>query len=249
MSEQLNEGEVEAQDSETAPEQKEKVTFSDDQQVIVNRLTAEGRENVRTERQKTADVQRQLEEARALVPKETRPNVSNAGDIYDDNFEANQQARETQIREQAEFDTRQQVGAEQAHQAQVVEQNRQQAVFNDSITKFNGTAESFGIDSGTLQQMDGAIASHGGLRHDVGSRVLADDKGMLIYRHFSQNPDDIYTINRMSEGDAAVFVNEIKVKAVALNAKRTSSAPDPAQNLSGSGLSPTKRGSGGATFE
>ena len=242
MSEQLNE-------SGTAPEKKEEITFSEEQQKVVDNRLAEKAFETREERRKSADLQKQLDEVKAKIPKETRPEVPKPGDIYDEDHEEQQAAREEVIRKQAKFDARQEFDVQAAQDKQLADQQAEQASFNDSLTKFNETAVKFDIDAPTLQSMDATIASHGGLRFDVGTRVVNDEQGMLIYKHFSQNPDDIYRVNQMSEGDAAVFVSDIKTRAAALFIKKGSDAPDPPDVLRGGGIPPEKRGPEGATYE
>ena len=245
----MSEQELPGEQSETETASEEKVTFSEEQQKLVeNQLAAKAFET-REERRKSVELQRQLDEVKAQIPKETRPDVGNAGDVYDEDFETKQTQREAQIREQATFDARQTFRTEQAQDEQQAEAQRQQASINDSLQKFSASAADFDIDAGAFSQIDRTIGSYGGLRTDVGNRVLNDDKGMLIYQHFAQHPDDIQKVNQMDVGSAAIFVNDIRTKAVALHTKNPSNAPDPTETLKGSGAAPTKRGPGGATYE
>jgi len=247
MSEQLNEGEQ--PESGTAPEKKEEITFSEEQQKLVDSQLAAKAFETREERRKAADLQKQLDNVKAQIPKEARPEVPKAGDVYDEDHEQQQQVREEGIRKQARFDARQEAAVETAQNQQIADQQAEQTRFSDSLRKFNDTATKFDIDAVTLQSMDATIASHGGLRFDVGTRVVNDEQGMLIYKHFFQNPDDIYRINQMNEGDAAVFVSDIRAKATALFTKKASETPDPAETLTGSGVPPDKRGPENATYE
>jgi len=248
MSEQLNDGEQPGS-GDTAPEEKEKVTFSQEQQAIIDKVAEDGRSKVIEERRKSADLERQLEESRAKIPKETRPEVPKSGDVFDDDHEERTAAREEGIRKQAKFDARQEFDADAAKDKELAGQQAEQARFNNSLKKFNDTAGKFDVDAATLNTFDTTIASHGGLRYDVGTRVVSDEQGMLIYKHFAQNPDDIYRVNGMTEGDAAVFVSEIKSKATALFTKKASETPDPAETLTGAGVPPEKRGPKNATYE
>jgi len=245
MSEQLNEGDK--PESGTAPE--EKVTFSEEQQKTVDKIAADGREKFQSERQKAADLQKQLDEANARIPKETRPEVPKSGDVFDDDHEERTAAREEGIRKQAKFDARQEFDTQAKKDKELADQQAEQARFNDSLRKFNDTAVKFDIDAATLDSFNATIASHGGLKYAVGTRVVGDEQGMLIYKHFAQNPDDIYRVNGMTEGDAAVFVSEIKSKATALFTKKASETPDPAETLTGAGVPPEKRGPKNATYE
>ena len=239
MSEQTNEGEHQTSDepsSDTAPEQKEKVTFNEDQQAVSDKVALQGRDNVRSERQKTADLQRQLEEAQAKIPKETRPTVNEAGETFEEDYEANRNKRETQIRAQATFDARAEWDAEAAQTAQLAQQQTQQLAYQDSVTKFNGTAQTFGIDQNQLAVMGQTIASYGGLTPDVSSFVINDEQGMLIYQHMAANPLDIQTVNNMTPMQAGVFLESVKTKQAALNTKKTSDTPDPPDRLDGGGV-------------
>lgn len=237
---------------ETAPEQKEEITFSEEQQKIIDNKIAGKAFEVREEKRKGAELQRQLDEAKANVPKEVRPDVVASGDIDDVDYETQRTQREAQIRTQAEFDARARFDAEAVQNAQQAEQQKQQQDFQDKTTKFYGTAAQFDIDQQALAVMDQTIASYGGLSPVVGEFVLGDEQGMLIYQHLSNHPEDIQTVNSMNPIAAAGFINEIKVKQTALNTKRTSSTPDPATRIDGGGPDPDGGKypfSAGATFE
>lgn len=252
MSEQLNEGEGQTSQepsSETAPEQKEKVTFDPDQQAVIDKVALQGRENVRTERQKNADLQRDLDEARAKIPQEVRPSVIEAGDTFEEDYETKQQTREEQIRKQAVFDARGKWDAEAQQADQIATQQKQQQDFNDSVVTFRETASKFDIDQNAVALMDQTIASYGGVTPEVGQFIINDEQGMLIWQHMASNPLDIQTVNNMPLQQQGIFLADIKAKQVALHTKNQSTAPDPAENLTGSGVPPGKRGSKGATYE
>ncbi len=247
MSEQSNEAEQQPE-SGTAPEQKEEVTFSEEQQAVVDKIAAKGRDKTRAGQQREADLQRQLDEAQARIPKETRPNVPNAGDVYDEDFEASQVQREEAIRKAAEFDTRAQVEQENEQKAQQAVVVEQQKVFDETISEYGKRATKLGITPEDVQTAM-AIVNQTGVSEEVGNFILADENGPLITKYLSENQQDIDTLNQLDAISAGIFIGSVKEKAVALGIKQTSTTPDPAETLSGAGVPPSKRGPEGATYE
>lgn len=243
--------ETESEEVETAPQEEKKAEFTEEQEKSIQNRMSSKAFDVREQKRQNAVLRRELDEAKSKVPEVTRPDVQGTGDIYDEDYESQRQAREEQIRAQVEFDTRRQVGAEQAQQTQAAEFQKQQASFDEALTKFNGSAVKFDVDPAQLDVMDKTIASYGGLSPTVGQFVLNDDQGMLIYKHMASNPDDIQRVNTMDPMAAGIFLNDIKTKQAALFTKKTSGAPDPADRPEGGGVD-SESGkyphSGGATF-
>lgn len=243
------EAEVEViETTDTAPEQKEEVEFNEEQQKVFNDGMAGKAFEVREEKRRSAELQRQLEEFKANVPKEARPDVQGTGDIYDEDYESARTAREGQIREQATFDARQAFQNEQVQQNQLVEQQKQQAAYQESLTEYGNRAAKIGITPQELQQA-GTTVSQNGLRQDVINFLIADTDGPVMTRYLSENLVDVDSVNRMNPMQAGVFMNDIREKAKALYTKTPSGAPPPADTLNGSGIVPQKRGVGGTKFE
>jgi len=249
MSEQQNETEQTTQDdSGTAPEQKEKVVFSEEQQAVVNKIAAEGRDKTRAGQQREADLQKQLDEAQARIPKETRPNVPDVGDVYDDDHEERQTAREKAIREAAVFDTRQTIEQENNLKAQETATVKQQKAFDDTISEYSKRATKLGESPEDVQAAMTTV-NQIGVSESVGNFILADEHGPLITKYLSTHLEEIDTINSLDPISAGIFMSELKEKAVALGIKQTSTTPDPVETLNGAGVPPSKRGPKGATFE
>jgi len=244
---EVAEQQPEAQESAERREEP-KVEFSEEQQKIVDSQIAGKAFEVREEKRQKAELQRQLDEVKANIPKEARPDVPNAGDIYDEDYETNRAAREAKLVEQARFDERQTVQGEQVQQAQHADLQRQQEAFNQQVSEFGNRATKAGINPQELQTAMNTVNQYG-IRQDIGNFVIADEQGHLITKYLAENPQDIDTVNKLDGMNAGIFMNTVREKAVALYTKRTSDAPDPPDNLTGSGVPPRKRGAAGATFK
>ncbi len=219
--------------SDSEPEQIEKVTFDERQQAKVDELIGGKVKQTRQAERDNADLRRQLDEAKARIPVEQRPEVAADVDIYS---EDDLRRHETAIRAQARFDARTEYDADAEQNRVLDEQRRQTASFNDSLTRFRDTAANFDIDPAQMSAMDQTIGSYGGLNPAVGQFVINDDKGMLIYQHMAANPGDIAKVNGMDPMTAGVFLNDIKAQQTARNTKKVSDTPAPADRPDGGGV-------------
>lgn len=231
---------------ENQEEQPEKVVFDDKQQAKVDEIVGGSVKRFREEERKNADLQRQLNEANAKIPVEPRPDVPEMPDPLDADFEQKMSKRDKAISDASAFDAREAEAkrtqeATQHQQAQVAQQE-----LETTVSTFKGRADGLGIKPDVLS---GAIASLNGqgMNAELGSHIMADEKGPAITVFLDQNPLVVDKMRTMTTAQAAAFI-ETDVKP-ALSSKKTTSAPTPATNVEGGGAPPGERGPKGATFE
>lgn len=242
-------------ETDSAPEQEgtpEKVEFSEEQRKLfdkaINKKTFQQRQSERDSDAKINDLEQKLEEANAKAPQQTRPNIPDMPDAFDDNYQEQMTQRDEAIRTAAEFDGRQSAQQAQLQAQQQAALAEQQQARNKVVESYADNATKLGVDATELQAA-GAIVGNFGLDDQVVEFILQDDQGPLITKYLANNPMEMETLRNLSPMGAAVRIgNEIKKEAAALGVK-TRSAPDPAETLSGSGISPKDRGPKGATFE
>lgn len=238
--------------SESAPDSGEsheqKITFTEEQQKVVNDLAAKKTFKIREAEREAEALRQQLAEAQAKVPQETRPEVPELPDPYDDNYQEVLAKREEAIRAAAKFDAAETVRQEQ-QQAQVLQQQQeQQQVLVKTVTDYAKRAETLGVNAQELQVAGNTVQQYG-IDDQVVMHILNDEQGPLITKYLSQNPQALETIRNADPMSAAVYIStEVKTKAAALGVKPPT-APDPVETLTGAGVAPGERGPKGATFE
>ena len=234
------------------PQESAKVTFSDEQQKIVDGIVGKKVYNAREAERRADSLKRENDELRRQLPTETRPVVPTVPDRYDfDNDEAYSQAvagRDALIGNAAAFDERQ----SQAEINRNVEQRMaQEATFIEhqkDAQSYSNRALELGIKQQDLLVAGQMVASIG-IQDEIAGFILKDEAGPLITQFLAANPLVLDEISRMSPMDAAIQITSVIKPKVAELMPRTTQAPDPVEPLRGSGVPPLERGPEGATFE
>lgn len=224
-----------------------KITFTDEQQRVINDLAAKKTFKIKEAEREAERLRRELEEARAKLPQETRPDIPPIPDPYDDDYEARLKERDEALRRATEYDLRQQVIQQQQQAAQQQKLQQEQEALVARATAYSENAAKKGIKPDQLQAAGGVVAQFG-LRDDVASEMLADADGPLMTVYLASNPQAIEELN--SAGPVQLGSIYAKVKQAAAGvAPKSTSAPEPSDPLKGSGVIPRERGPKGATFE
>lgn len=232
--------------SESSPEP-EKVTFSDEQQKIVDGIVGKKVFATKEAERKNEALQRQLEEVQAQIPKETRPDVPLMPEAFDDDFESKVQQRDEAIRKAASFDAQQQLQQQQEQQQAAAKQQEEVQVLNTKIQTYAENARQSGIDAQQLQTA-GNIVTTFGLRADVTEAILGEQDGALMTLYLAANPIAIEQLNSANTIAIGSLYQGFKTEAAKLKPK-TTSAPAPLEDLPGAAVLPSERGPRGATYE
>ena len=243
------EGSESAPDSEGQHE--EKVTFSEEQQAKVNEIIGEQtqkRRQAEREAQERLEAQaRELEELKSQIPSQTRPNVPDLPDPYDDDYEVRIQQRDEAIRKAAEFDAAQEREREFQTLREQEQKLEQAKSVQDAAQSYVKRAEKLGIAPDELQAA-GQVVNSFGIPDSVAHQILIDDQGPQITKYLSQNLPELDSLIRANDFQAGQLYTAIKTKAVALSAK-TSDAPPPPDKLKGGGMPLTDWGPDGINYE
>lgn len=171
-------------------------------------------------------------------------------DSFDDNFDEQLAQRDEAIRIKAEFDTSQQVYAQQ-QQFQQQQQAAQRAVDNQStVTAHKARASKLGIDDAEMTAAESQVLTFG-LAPECLEHILKDESSPLIVKHLAANPQEGFELAAMSPYAIGVHLEGIKAKAEALKPK-SSNAPAPVDTLQGNGADPEAgkyKNLGGVKFE
>ena len=237
----------EVDQSESAPEAEEKVTFTEAQQKVIDDLAAKKTFKIREAERKAEQLQKELEAVQAKIPKEAPPQIPDKPDPYSDNYEDQFANWEAARVARAEFDARERMRQQEQDQLAYQAEQEQQQVVAEKISEYSNRAKSLGVDAQELAQA-GSIVQQYDLNDQIVMHILQDDQGPLITKYLSQNPQALDYIRQSDPLSAAVYIStDIKAKAAGLAVKKPT-APDPVETLNGAGVAPNQRGPKGATF-
>lgn len=120
---------VENTDSSTGSEgneEKEKVTFTPEQQAVFDREIGKKTWAMREKEREAEELRQKLAEFESAKEQEQRPVVPDEPDPLDEDYEARQREREQQVAAAARYDERQKVLTEQRERAEQEKQQKAQ---------------------------------------------------------------------------------------------------------------------------
>ena len=200
------------------------------------------------EKRRADEAERRLAE---MQPKPQAPQLVEAPDPFDDDYEIKQAAYIESVRQQAIFENNQRLSQELTQSQQAAAQREQQARENAKIQAYVDNAKAMSISIEQLEQAGQVVGSYG-LSKDVQMFIVDDKQGPLITQYLAANHADAETIASMPPLQAAIYIERtIKPKVAALKPK-TTSTPNPATRVSGGGGDKDAgkyRFSKGATFD
>lgn len=225
----------------------QKITFSAEQQKVIDDLAAKKTFKIREAEREAEQLRQQLQEVSAKLPQESRPEVPPIPDPYDDDYQGKLQERDQALLKAAEYDVRQQVLQQQQAELQQQQQQQEQQQLVEKASAYTDNAKKKGIAADQLQTAGNVVASFG-IRDDVASEMLSDVDGPLMTVYLAANPHMIEQLNSASAVQLGSVYAKVKAASAGVAPKATS-APEPVDTLSGSGVVPKERGPKGATYE
>lgn len=234
---------------DTAKEQA--VKFDERQQEKVNDLIADKVRKQREAERKAERLEKELAEARAQMPKQTRPIVPEVPDPYaltDEQFRAQIRQREEIMRQQATYDAQQQILLQQQQAEQRRIENERIVALESDAEQYRTRALKVGVNSEDLAAA-GMAVNQFGIDNALAEMILKDADGPLITLYLSKNLVELEALSKMNTLQAAVkLVTDIKQKAATLK-RKTSTAPDPINTPRNTGAGSRNHGADGATYE
>ena len=205
--------------------------LSEGAQKVINKKHWEAKEAER----RADEYKRKFEELQSQqqTAQNVEPIVPPMPDAFDDNFEQQVQERDRKIQERAVWQSEQNFLKQQQESQFAEQQQQQQQKVMQSVQTYEERAKEFGIDKKELEQV-GNLVSQSGISIDLQMDLLDDPDGALIVKHLASDVNSLDQLTRMTPYQAANFINS-KVRPQAIKLKpRTSTAPPPVDNLSGS---------------
>lgn len=248
LGEEFQEEVQEESPPEEEPKEPGKIEFTPEQQEVFDReigkKTAKMREREREleeERRRREELQQKVEQYEAPV----RPDIPDAPDPYDDNYEEQQKARDAAIAKAAEYDARQAAIEEQNRQVLQQQQEAAQKQIIETVTTYSERADKLGIKADELQVAGNRVADFG-IDNSLAQHILSDELGPAITMHLSSNVQDMEKVAQMSPMQAAIYI-ETNVKPN-LQQKTVEPPPEPVEQVDGKGFA-AERGPSGVTYE
>lgn len=162
--------------------------------------------------------------------------IPDVPDPYGDDFDGKMATRDAALLAQANHNSNQAAIQQQAqHQQQQAIQQQQERVQKSAIA-YDARATELGISKDELQAAGGAVLNYG-LSEELAMHILSDPEGPLIIKHLAANPQEGFDLASMSPYEAEHHLSTVRAKVEALKPK-TSSTPDPVDNLQGNGIDP-----------
>lgn len=233
---------TEAEGAESAPEEPKK----EEQTRLDKRINQKHRE-LMEERRRAEELQKRLD---AIEQKQTeqRPEIPKIPDPYDDDYDEQVKRRDAAIAAAAAYDARQEQLAEQKRLASLQEQYRRNRDLDNMVTSYSDRAAKAGVKPEDLAEAGQFVAAYG-VSDDLTRFILADEQGPSFTMFLARNPGHLDAIQGMSALQAVSYL-ESKVRPNLVNPRKNSEpAPEPAETLTGGGVTPRERGPKGATYE
>lgn len=237
--------------SESAPDKGEnpdkKIEFTDEQKRYFEEVVGKKAFKAREAEREAARLREELEKVKAQAPKETRPDIPDKPDPYEDGFEERLQARDEAIRKAAEFDAQERFRQEQEERQKTEAEQRAQNERQQVIQDYAQRALKLGVTEQELYKAGTTVTNYG-IDEQIEDFILQSDQGPLITVFLEQNLLELDKVRQMDPLSAAVYIEtSLKPKAAALKTQVTN-APDPAETLTGAGVT-SYEGPKGATYE
>ena len=233
--------------TETA--QEEKVETPEEKLAKLESVVKEKAFKEREAKREAEQLKERLAELQANQPKESRPNIPEVPDPFDDDYAEKIRQRDEALAKATAFDAKQQVLQEQAEAAQKQRQLQEQKALSERVTSYTERAAKLGVDNKALQEAGARVVQYG-ISDDIANYLLDHEQGPIITTYLSGSPMELEALRGMVPMQAAVYIESaIKDKALQLGVKKQTTAPEPVEHLSGAGASPKTPGLEGVKFE
>ena len=222
---------------------------NDGAQKAINKQHAKFREEERLKVAAQNDAKELREKLDAIEANKADVTIPPIPDPYDDDFEEKVKARDKAITHRATQDAQKQVAIDQqsasAEAAKKAENERFQLLIDD----YDKRIVTLGLDKTEVRAAGDKVMGYG-IPFELVEHIADMDDGPLITTYLAENPILVDDLRHMTSMQAAVKINsDIKLAASAMK-PQASSAPDPAETLSGRGAGEKQSAFlDGATFE
>ena len=216
-------------------------------QAAIDKVIGEKTFKAKQAEREAAEYKRKLDEYEAKQREQEAQQIGNIPpmptDEFDDNYQRDLQAHIDAKVRHGQWEANQAVYTQQQEQIQQQQQAQQVQELQQKVVSYGESAKKLGVDSKELEVAANQLDQYGvnlNTAPNLVSSLLADPEGPLIVKHLAANPVDAMQLTSMNPYEQAVFIERnVRGKLDAIKPK-TSSAPKPAKDITGSGISDDK---------
>jgi hypothetical protein len=233
---------IEAQEPETAESGTDLAPVTEDKQdkandgaqKAINKQHAKFREQERIADAEKRRADAAEEKLKAIEAEKGDVTIPDLPDPYDEDYEARITARDEAIKQKAAQDAQRNIVIEQQNANNEAAQRAEQDRISGLVDSYDKNIVKLGLDSTDIKNAVQTIVDYG-VDGSVREFILQQEDGPLITKYLADNPLVLDDLRNMSPINAALKI-ETEIKAAASTLKpQASSAPDPAETLSGRG--------------
>ena len=239
---------VNPEGADQSPAEEEKVTFDERQQAVFDASKAKDTKKFHDKRREADGYKAELDRLKAAAPQPTRPVIPPMpDDTFADDYDEQVKAHIDGNVNAAAFDAEQKVLQKQSQKRQFETQQKTIGEFNKKAESYSSKAKVLNISPEVLRVAGESIVS-AQIPNDVQMHILSHENGPLITEFLGNNFTNLDELSRLDSASAGAYISStILPKALAV--KRSTSAPNPADRVSGGSAPLRERGPKGATFE
>jgi multidrug efflux pump subunit AcrB len=160
-------------------------------------------------------------------------------DPFDEDYEEKIAVRDKSIMQKAEQDTQNKSVLEQKNATIQAEEDKDKERLNNLVTSFDSRITPLGLDPADVKNAVNTVVGYG-ISKEVGEYILQHEDGPLITKYLAENPVELDDLRNMTIIDAAFKIQSDIATAASAMKPQASSAPDPAEILTGRGAGEQK---------
>ena len=208
--------------------------IDDGVQKAINKQHAKYRE----EERKRIEIEKKLEDANNKLEKfeaeKKEVIIPDMPESWDEDFETKQAAREDAIKRQATQEAQNNVALEQQNAQKEAAQKAEQERFGNLVNDYTAKIVPLGLSPEEIRVAGEKVVEYG-ISGDVAEFILKQEDGPLITKYLADNPIVLDDLRNLPPIDAAFKINSEIKAAASLLKPQASTAPDPAETLTGRG--------------
>jgi len=240
------------EDENSEAPQEQKVTFDEAQQAVMNKAIGSKVAKTHEANRRADALQKELDEARTMIPVETAPQVPdmpNPDDFWDDpqGLTKAQNDRDAAFINRAEYDATQKAATVAEQQNTFKQQQVQQQELNRAVESYVTIGKEFGLEPDKINKEADMVAQS--LDPQVRSHLLNDSQGPLIVNFLANNMAALDEMTGLSPMQTASYIDQ-NIRPKLASTRRTTNAPAPNSVVDGTGApDKTPQSIKGATFD
>lgn len=203
-------------------------------QKAINKQHAKFREEERKRIEIEKEAKALREKLEAFEAEKAKVTIPDYPDPYDDDYDERLKAREEAIKRQAIQEAKEQSLHEQRKAQEDAAKKAEQERFDSVVAGYSSRVTALGLSPDEIRAAGEKVVSYG-IDSQLAEHILKQEDGPLITKYLADNPIVLDELRHMTAIDAAMKINSDIRKVASVNKPQASTAPDPAETLTGRG--------------